>query len=91
MDKEGWQEQAYAALRKWARAHFYGAHPHSYTMEKIRECRPFAKLEAPADLRWFGPVVQRAIRECIIVRVGFAPAKSSHGGMKARYAGTRHA
>lgn len=91
MDKEGWQEQAYAALRRWAMAHHWASHPHAFTVEQIRHTGALNNLDPPRDLRWFGPVVQRALREKIIRRKGFAPAKSSHGALKARYVGTRFA
>lgn len=96
MDKEGWQEQAYAALRNWAKTDWLSfgqfGEVDAWTVEKIRtEWFRCLRLDPPGDLRWFGPVVQRALREKIIRRKGFAPAKSSHGALKARYVGTRHA
>ena len=92
MDKEGWQEQAYAAIREFAKADALYSCVEPWTIEQMRsESWAVSRIESPADLRWWGPVVQRALREKIIRRKGFAPAKSSHGALKARYVGTRNA
>ena len=89
--KESWAEEAYAAIRWWARY----VSPHWNGPATIEEVRVwmyrYTYLEQPPEERWIGPVVQRALREKIIRRKGFAPAKSSHGALKARYVGTRFA
>lgn len=92
MDKQEWERQANWAIRQFARMS-YGRSNCSWTMEYTRAWMYSAidDLCKPSDERWWGPVVQRALREKIIRRDGFAPAKSSHGALKARYVGTRHA
>lgn len=92
MNKEAWQEEAYAALRRFAKADKYSEDPYPWTAEWMRTVVSSDwRFSKPSDLRWWGPVVQRALREKIIRRNGFAPAKSSHGALKARYVGTRFA
>lgn len=92
MDKEGWQEQAYAALRYFAQADYQFQISDPWTAETMRRCVSMDwRFNEPEDLRWWGPVVQRALREKIIRRKGWGRAKSSHGAVKATYVGTRWA
>lgn len=91
MDKQEWMDAAYIRVRQIARWSFRKGFT-AMTAEAIRShMNVFLDLCPPSDLRWFGPVIKRCIREGVLARKGYAPAKSSHGALKARYVGTRHA
>ena len=68
-----WSERALEAMLETGRA--LG----KFTIEDVRES---CKVESPTDQRAWGGVVQRASRKKLIVRIGYAPAKSSHGSPK---------
>lgn len=51
----------------------------NFTIEDVRAA---CKVESPTDERAWGGVVQRASRKKLIVRIGYAPAKSSNGSPK---------
>ena len=91
IDKEAWAEEAYAALRAYARyMHRLGLS--ARTIEHFRAASiHVAQMDMPADLRWWGPVVQRALREKIIIRKGWGTAKSSNRSPKRRYIGSKWA
>ena len=71
-DKAGtdWAEHAYRALLDFAANH------ESFLTEDVRvSC---TDVPPPHDNRAWGGVVNRAVRHGLIVRVGYAPAKTGH-------------
>lgn len=90
MSNEAWAEEAYAALRRWAK-YAYRVNGHPITVETMRGFGQFSELDKPNDLRWWGPVVQRAIKEKVLMRKGWALARSSHNSPKRTYVGTKYA
>lgn len=81
-----WPERAFVALREYARTAAKARR--LFTIEMAR-----AKCPAPpegADLRAWGAITTRALREGVIERTGqFAAARSSNGSPKALYRGPR--
>lgn len=69
----GWSDRALEALVE------VGHTLEHFTIEDLREK---AGVESPTDERAWGGVVKRAARLGIIRKVGYAPAKSSHGSPK---------
>lgn len=84
-DVPGWGEMAVEATAK-AVAMQTG----HFTMEHIRDVAHFhLGLPMPAELRSWGSVTQKAIRQGIIRKTGqYAPAASSNGSPKPLYIGT---
>lgn len=68
-----WSERALAALLE------AGRQLGRFTIEQARET---CNVESPTDGRAWGGVVNKASREGLIIRIGFAPAKSSNGSPK---------
>lgn len=59
---------------------------HPFTIEHFRPWAYAHGLEEPSEERAFGGVTCKAIRDGVIVRVGYAPAASSNNAVKALYA-----
>ena len=73
-----WQDMAYAAACTSVREM-----PACFTFEQLRAV---VAVEDPPDLRAWGAVCQRMVREGDIVATGgYAPAASSHGSPKRIY------
>lgn len=91
IDKEDWAEEAYSALRYFAnKSNRFMWDP--WTVEEIRlRATRSGRVIQPPELRWWGPVVQRALREKIIIRKGWGTAKSSNRSPKRRYIGSKWA
>lgn len=77
----GWSITAFQLLERFARE---AERP--FTCEVFRAWAGCHGLVSPPDARAFGGVTQRAIRNKVIRRVGFAPAASSRGSAKPLYA-----
>ena len=71
--QQGWSDRALAALLTT------GQRLGHFTIDQLRR---EAGVESPTDERAWGGVIKRAARLGIIVRVGYAPAASSHGSPK---------
>jgi len=82
-DAPGWGEQCFSLLRTYA-----AMQHHDFTIETFRAWAHAHGLPMPPESRAFGPVTQRAIRESVIVRTGYAPAASSNGSQKPVYSRT---
>jgi hypothetical protein len=57
-----------------------------FTIEQMRAAVS-ARIDPPADLRWWGPVTKAVKREGVIRQVNSAPAKSSHYSQKPTWIG----
>lgn len=79
-DEPGWGDHCLALLRQFA---CLQAEP--FTCEAFRAWAYTRGLATPPEERAFGPVTQKAIRGGFIARVGYAPAASSNGAIKATY------
>ena len=79
-DVPGWGDHAYALLRQFA-----CLQDQPWTCEQFRPWAYSRGLAKPDEERAFGPVTQRAIRDGVIARVGYAPAASSNGSPKPQY------
>jgi len=77
----GWPDRAYGYLQRYA-----GLDLEPWTIEQFRAWAIEQGLDRPAEERAYGGVTQRALRNGLIVRVGYAPAASSNGSAKALYA-----
>jgi hypothetical protein len=82
-DVPGWGAQCFQMLVAYA-----AEQHHSFTIETFRAWAHARGLPVPAESRAFGPVTQRAIRQGVIVRTGYAPAASSNGSPKPVYSRT---
>lgn len=81
-DAPGWGERAYQTVLASPMAAFVP----EWTMEAMREhVTGFCFLDQPAELRAWGSVTQRLIRDGIIEPVGYARAASSNGSPKRTY------
>jgi hypothetical protein len=81
-DRPGWGESALA----WLRFHAEVSEG-EFTMEQFRQMASMV-LPEPPDLRAWGSVTQKAIRQGIIRKTGgYAPAASSNGSPKPLYVG----
>lgn len=79
----GWQDRALEELRGFANG--YGSQC-PFTMEEWRMSAEAFGLPQPAELRAYGALTVRAIREGIIEKTGqYAPAASSNGSAKPLY------
>lgn len=78
-DSPGWSDVALAFLRGHAMKH-----EHFLTEDVIEAGKTWGLLEPP-DRRAWGHVVRKAVREGIIERDGYAPAKTSHFSPKPRW------
>lgn len=80
-DAPGWGEMAYTYVKysSWLRG------KDEFTMEAARNYLFLLGLPEPAELRAWGSVTQRLIRDGIIEPVGFAKAASSNGSPKRTY------
>jgi hypothetical protein len=80
MTKTEWIAAAHARFVRWAsHKRVRGTQG---TFEALRG-HVAAKLDEPADLRWWGAVASALVRDGVIVRTAwFAPAKSSHDAAK---------
>lgn len=87
-DVPGWGVYAILALDNWLDFLKFNELKGSWTME---ECRSFCHeqgLREPPDMRAWGSVTQKAIRQGIIRKTGqYAPAASSNGSLKPLYVG----
>jgi hypothetical protein len=80
-DAPGWSQRAYDNI-----ARNPGLKRHAgFTMEVARAYAWGHGLDSPPDLRAWGGVTLRLIRDGVLVRIGYAPAASSHGSPKALY------
>lgn len=71
-DRGGWTDDAYAAVCAAARR------PGEFTFEELRR-EAQASIDEPPDLRAWGTVAKRAIRERVIVPTGhYAPRASGN-------------
>lgn len=77
----GWSERAYHFMVAFAASELT-----PWTVERFREWAMAQGLDKPAEERAYGAVTQRALRNGVMVRVGFAPAASSNCGAKPLYA-----
>lgn len=66
-----WTERACEAIQTFARKRW----PEPFLIEDVRAANC---IEPPHDERAWGAAAQKASRRGLIVRIGFAPAKSSH-------------
>lgn len=83
VDAPGWGERAYQAVYDCGYLRMIVS---GWTMEEARAaCHHFMKLDEPEELRAWGSVTQRLIRDGIIEPVGFARSASSRGSMKRTY------
>lgn len=80
-DAPGWQEMAMGWLRGWV----YGAPDDPFTIEEFRLKMASIDAPQPPDLRSYGALTRRAIREKLIEPVGYAPAISSNLSPKRTY------
>lgn len=80
-DAPGWGERAMDLLRGWV----YGAPNHPFTIEEFRMAVTAYGFPQPPDLRAYGSLARRAIREKLIEPVGYAPAVSSNLSPKRTY------
>lgn len=69
-----WRDEAYAQLRTFI--NFKRLFRHTFMAEDVREFAEKNGCPTPPDGRAWGGVVQRAMRDKLIERVGFAPMKS---------------
>lgn len=74
-----WSERAYRWFVIYARTHA------EFMSEQAREYAEANGLPAPSDKRAWGGVAQRALREGIVERIGYAPANSSNRSPKCLY------
>ena len=82
-EREGdpnWAENATHYLR-WFDRH----QPGHWTAEQFRSWAESKGLGKPADARSYGPIIAKAIRDGLIVKVGYAPTVSSNGSVRATY------
>lgn len=75
-----WQDRAVALVRWYA-----GFHP-TFLTEQVRSMAELRGLKSPDDARAWGAVMMRAAREKIVRQDGYAPANSSNGSPKRRWA-----
>lgn len=86
MDAPGWGERAYLAVSFSPLAASFK----EWTLEEMRiHVMRFFPIDSPPDLRAWGSVTQRLIRDGIIEPVGYARAASSNGSPKRTYRLTR--
>lgn len=84
MNKHEWHAAAFRIFCRWARGR-----RKPYAIEQARIAIG-ERIEAPADLRWWGAVTRAALRDGVIRRVhGWHPAVSSHGAPKPVYVSGR--
>jgi hypothetical protein len=75
-DHEGWSHDAIEVVRQFCKSHGAG---HQFLAEDIRlYAETLELLERPENERAWGAVMQRAAREGIIRKVGYAPARTSN-------------
>lgn len=77
----GWQDRAMDVLRGWV----YGAPNDPFTIEEFRGSVTSIGFPQPPDLRAYGALTRRAIRERLIEPVGYRPAVSSNLSPKRTY------
>lgn len=83
-DVPGWGDTALVFLTQFAELKMV-----PWTMETCRAWCVWAGLPEPTELRAWGAVTQKAIRQGIIRKTGqYAPAASSNGSPKPLYIGT---
>lgn len=73
----GWLDAAFVLLQRFA-----AEQRKPFLTEDFRSWAHAHGLELPHDGRAFGPVLQRAARDGLIARAGFAPASSSNRSPK---------
>lgn len=89
-----WSEQALHYLRRFAAMcaryrkvpgmkNAFGIQP--FTGEEFRFWAEVRGLPPPADARSYGPIIAKAIRDGLIVKVGYASTVSSNGSVRATY------
>jgi hypothetical protein len=64
---------------------YLATHAGPFMAEDVRELADARGFEAPPDGRAWGQVFQAAARERLIVKVGYAPAKSSNLSPKVQW------
>jgi hypothetical protein len=79
-DAPGWADRAYAYLIRYA-----ATQARAFTIEDFRLWALDHGLDEPPELRAFGGITQRAIRNGVIARVGFAPTAASNGSHRGVY------
>jgi hypothetical protein len=85
---EGWADDAATMLRFWLRlprTRLRAANGLGFTGEEFRTWAVSHNLAVPPDNRAFGPVIAKAIRDGVIVGVGYAPTVSSRGSARRTY------
>jgi len=80
-DAPGWGRMAYSYVRMSTHLH----NMPEFTMEHARSYLFLLGLPEPAELRAWGSVTQKLIRDGIIEPVGYAKAASSNGSVKRTY------
>lgn len=80
-DAPGWGERAYQAI-KWSGPLSLSD---GFTMEEARNHVSWSGLDQPEELRAWGSVTQRLIRDGVIEPVGYARAASSNSSWKRTY------
>lgn len=83
-DAPQWADRAFAHLLTFAAMRGDRA----FTIEEFRTFAIEHGLDAPAELRAFGGVTQRALHRKAIEPVGYAPTVSSNGARRALYRST---
>ncbi len=68
----GWSLEAFAFLKRFAEQHA------QFMAEDVVKAAAADHLPAPPDGRAFGGVIQRAVREGLIRKIGYAPAATSN-------------
>lgn len=80
-DRPGWGDTAQTVLR-W----FLRRHDQPFTIEEARLWSEAHDLPQPPELRAWGSVTQRALREGLIVKTGgYRATASSNGSVRALY------
>jgi hypothetical protein len=75
-DVPGWSFDAQAALGRYCKAHGHG---HQFLAEELRlYAETLAIVPTPPSQKAWGAVMQRAAREGLIRKVGYAPSASSN-------------
>lgn len=71
-----WQIAAYCLLQQWVAMH--RVCKRSFLTEAFRAWAEGKGLSPPHDGRAYGGVVQKAVKDGLVMKAGYAPAKSSN-------------
>lgn len=76
-----WGDAVLALLKRYALNRGYKP----WTSESFLTWALDRGLNEPTDRRAIGPLIKKAVRDGLIVNVGYAPTISSHGSVRATY------